>query len=141
LCGSAATGLIAIAPCGVAYLDKLDGRITAAFYDERASAWRQEQTALQRRINELRTTSQNYADAISAIETTSTLCKGFPAQPAAEQRRLLKIIVEKATWKDGELETTLRNPFQKLRLSNHATTTKHKGNGTPRTEMKNWLLR
>jgi hypothetical protein len=121
------------------YLDKLDGRITTAFYDEKATQWRQEQTALQRRINELRTTSQNYADAINAIETTSILCKGFPAQPPAEQRRLLKIIVEKATWKDGELETTLRNPFQKLRLSNRASTTKQGKNGTGGTEMKNWL--
>ena len=28
------------------YLDKLDGSITAAFYDEKATLWRQEQTAL-----------------------------------------------------------------------------------------------
>ena len=123
------------------YLDKLDGRITTAFYDEKASAWRQEQTTLQQRINELRTTTQNYNDAITAIETTSTLCKAFPAQPPAEQRRLLKTLVEKAAWKDGELETTLRNPFQKLRLSNRASTTKQGKNGTGGTEMKNWLPR
>src|ERR1035441_2741036 len=62
-------------------------------------------------------------------------------QPPAEQRRLLKTLVEKAAWKDGELETTLRNPFQKLRLSNRASTTKQGKNGTGGTEMKNWLPR
>ena len=123
------------------YLDKLDGRITTAFYDEKASAWRQEQTALQRRINELRLTTQNYNDAINNIENTSALCKAFPEQPAAEQRRLLRLLVEKATWQHGELETTLRPPFQKLRLSNHATTTKQGKNGAGGAEIENWLPR
>jgi hypothetical protein len=91
--------------------------------------------------NELRTTTQNYNDAIHAIEATSKLSKAFPTQTPPEQRRLLKTLVEKATWKDGELETTLRNPFQKLRLSNHATNTKHEGNGTPGQQMENWLPR
>jgi site-specific DNA recombinase len=123
------------------YLDKLDGRITNDFYDEKAAAWRQTQVELQRRIHELRTTTQNYEDAINSIETTSTLCKAFPTQSASEQRRLLKILIEKASWKAGELETTLRNPFQKLRLSNHATNTKQGKNGPGGTEMKNWLRR
>jgi hypothetical protein len=29
----------------------------------------------------------------------------LPKQPAAEQQRLLKVLVERATWKAGELET------------------------------------
>jgi hypothetical protein len=76
---------------------------------------------------------------IQAIETTSALCKAFPTQPPAEQRRLLKLLVEKATWRAGELETTLRTPFQKLRLSNHANTTKQGKNGNERGEIENWL--
>jgi hypothetical protein len=99
------------------------------------------QAVLQRRINELRTTTQNYNDAIQAIETTSTLCKTFPAQSPPEQRRLLKLLVEKATWRAGELETTLRTPFEKLRLSNHANTTKKGKNGHHGREMENWLPR
>jgi hypothetical protein len=121
------------------YLDKLDGRITTAFYDEKATSWRQEQAVLSRRITELRTTSRNYNDAISAIETTSSLCRQFPTQTPPEQRRALKMLVEKATWKDGRLETTLRTPFEQLRVSNSATTTKHGKNGASGQEMKNWL--
>ena len=123
------------------YLDKLDGRITASFYDEKVAAWRQEQAVLSRRINELRTTTKNYNTAIQAIETTSTLCREFPTKPPAAQRRLLKLIIDNATWKHGRLETTLRNPFQKLRVSNHASTTKHRENGPSGQEMQDWLLR
>jgi DNA invertase Pin-like site-specific DNA recombinase len=63
------------------YLDKLDAKITTEYYDQKASSWRQEQAALARRINGLRTTSQNYEKAINAIENTSTLCKQFPTKP------------------------------------------------------------
>ena len=76
---------------------------------------------------------------INAIDATSTLCKDFPTQPPQEQRRALKLLVEKATWKDGRLETTLRNPFQKLRVSNHATATKQRKDGNGGAEMENWL--
>src|ERR1039457_5257359 len=85
-------------------------------YDERAAAWRDEEAKLRRRIIELRTTSQNFESAIRAIEETSSVCKAFPTQPATEQRRLLKIRVDSATWKSGAFEAALRTPFQKLRL-------------------------
>jgi hypothetical protein len=53
---------------------------------------------------------------IQAIEITSALCKEFPTQPLAEQRRLLHTIIERATWQNGE-------PYEQLRLSNRANTT------------------
>src|SRR4051794_29961135 len=102
------------------YIDKLDGRISASFYDEKAATWRDEEAKLRRRVAELRAASQSFESAIRAIEQTSTVCKAFTTQPATEQRRLLTLLVDSATWKGGELDTTLRAPFQKLRLSNRA---------------------
>ena len=93
------------------YLDKLDGRITAAFYDEKATLWRQEQAKLQSRIVELKTAKRNFENAIHAIEETSAWCKAFPTQPSVEQRRLLRILVDRATWKARALDT--------LRSKNH----------------------
>lgn len=92
------------------YLDKLDGRITAAFFDEKAAAWRKEQAKLQARIHDLQHQTQSHDDAIRALEHTSTLCREFPTQPTSEQRRLLRLIVDTATWKDGKLETRVRQP-------------------------------
>jgi len=96
-----------------------------AFTTRQATAWRQEQAGLARRINDVRTTTTTYENAINAIENTSTLCKEFPKQSPAEQRRLLKLIIATAPWKNGEFEATLKNPFEKLRVSNRATTRKH----------------
>ena len=80
--------------------------------------------------------ASSYNDAIQAIENTSTLCQQFPTRPPAEQRRLLQLLVDKATWKTGELETTLRAPFQQLRLSNHGSNTKQTGNDDGGPKMK-----
>ena len=120
-------------------LDKLDGRITTAYYDEKAATWRAEQTALLAKINDPRNTTRGYEDAITAIEQTSTLCNTFPNQPPTEQRRLLKIIIATATWQHGKLETTLQPPFEELRLSNRANHTKHGKNENGRGKMKDWL--
>jgi site-specific DNA recombinase len=121
------------------YLDKLDGRISASFYDEKAAAWLRDEAKHRRRIVELRAASQNFESAIRAIEETNSVCKTFRTQPATEQRRLLTLLVDSATWKGGELETTLRTPFQKLRLSNRTSRSKEAGNGPGVAEMKNWL--
>jgi hypothetical protein len=79
------------------YLDKLDRRISASFYDGKAATWRDEEAKLRRRIVELRAASQNFESAIRKRPAT---------QPATEQRRLLTLLVDTATWKGGELQTT-----------------------------------
>lgn len=121
------------------YLDKLDGRITSVFFDEKATAWRLEQAKLQARIHDLQQQTQSYDDAITAVETTSKLCTAFPTQPPSEQRRLLQLLIENASWKDGKFEATLKTPFQKLRDSNRGSQTNDRGNADGGTEIKNWL--
>ena len=123
------------------YLDRLDGRITPQYYEETPTVWRAEQAALQEKINDLANAGQRHEAAINSIETVSKLCKAFPQKHPSEQRRLLKTIISTATWQRGEFEATLQTPFEKLRLSNHATTTKQKKNGNKQGEMKDWLLR
>jgi len=61
--------------------------------------------------------------------------QGIP-QPPSEHQRLLAIIIERATWKIGEFEATLKEPFEKLRLSNSASDTKHGGKGEAGEEMR-----
>jgi len=45
------------------YLDKLDGRISAAFYDRKSAEWRAEQEGLQAVIEDHRQASRTYIDA------------------------------------------------------------------------------
>jgi hypothetical protein len=58
-----------------------------------------EEAKLRRRIIELRASSQNFESAIRAIEETSNVCKALPTQPPTEQRRLLEILMDSATWR------------------------------------------
>jgi hypothetical protein len=63
------------------------------------------------------------------LRLTSRASELFLQQPAAEQRRLLQVVVEKAEWRDGALLTTLFEPFQILRHSNKESCRKKKENG------------
>ena len=75
------------------------------------------------------------------MRLTSRTSELFLEQPAAEQRRFLGMVVEKATWQDRELRTTLFEPFEILRRSNSESNRKQKQNGGSVTEMEIWLLR
>jgi hypothetical protein len=63
----------------------------------------------------------------------------FLQQPAAEQRRLLQVVVEKAAWQDGALRTTLFEPFEILRHSNQESYRKEKENGGSGRDLGIWL--
>jgi hypothetical protein len=52
------------------------------------------------------------------LRLTSRATELFLQQTAAEQRRLLQVVIEKAAWQDGVLRTTLFEPFEILRQSN-----------------------
>ncbi len=111
------------------YSDKLDGRITQEFFDKQSATWRGGQDGLLRKINDIRNAAPSPIDeAVDMLRLTSRASELFLPQPAAEQRRLLQVVVEKAAWRDGALLTTLFEPFQILRHSNQESSRKEKEN-------------
>jgi hypothetical protein len=79
------------------YSDKLDGRITQEFFDKQSATWRGEQDGLLRKINDIRNAAPSPIDeAVDLLRLTSRASELFSQQPAAEQRRLLQVVVEKA---------------------------------------------
>ena len=58
---------------------------------------------------------------------------------AAEQRRLLQTVVEKAAWKGGALQTARFEPFEILRHSNQESYRKKKKKAGSGREMGIWL--
>jgi hypothetical protein len=118
------------------YLDKLEGRITQEFFDKQSATWRSEQDGLQRKIQEtLKATPAPIDQALDMLRLTSRASELFLQQTAAEQRRLLQVVVEKAAWQDGALRTTLFEPFEILRHSNQASY--RKGKRRVRTRLGN----
>jgi hypothetical protein len=70
---------------------------------------------------------------------TSQASELFLQQPAAEQRRFVQVVIEKAAWLNGELRTTLFEPFEILRRSNHESLRKEKENWGSGRDIEIWL--
>jgi len=122
------------------YLDKLDGRIAQEFFDKQAATMRREQGGLLRKIQDIEKAVPAPVDqAIDMLRLTSRASELFLQQPAAEQRRLLQTVVEKAAWKGGILQTALFEPFEVLRHSNQESYRKEKEKAGSGREMGIWL--
>ncbi len=124
------------------YEDKLEGRITAEFYDRKAKDLQAQASESLRRVNAVRAaTPAPVKDAIDLMDLTSRAADLFTAQPVHEQQRFLRLILKSASWQGGELHTEFEEPFESLRRSNRLTSTNHKENrvGTPEFEI--WLPR
>ena len=124
------------------YLDKLEGRISGEFFDQRSAEWRREQDGLLGKIREIRKAAPAPIEqAIDTMRLTSQACQMFQQQPASEQRRLLQVLIQRAAWREGALHTKLFEPFEILRHSNLESIRKEKELGGAGHDFKIWLLR
>jgi hypothetical protein len=122
------------------YMDKLDGRITQEFFDKQAGILRKEQDGVRRNIEVIQEATPAPVDqAVDMLRLTSRASEMFLQQSAAEQRRLLRTVVGKATWKDGQLQTALFEPFQILRHSNLESCRKEREKAGSGCDLEIWL--
>ncbi len=106
------------------YEDRLDGRIDASTYDQKAAEMRERKERVSRRISEWQAeTLPPATQAVELLTVTSKAADLFLQQTGAEQRKLLRVVLESSSWKGGELRMCLREPFSQLRLSNLASQT------------------
>jgi len=124
------------------YADKLDGRITGEFFEQCSAAWRAEQEAIIRRINDVRSSAPAPVEtAVDALRLTSRACELFEQQTLSEQRRLLQLLIKNASWQQGRLRTTLFEPFEILRHSNLESSRKEKELTGAGRDFEIWLPR
>ena len=108
----------------VLYDDRLEGRIDATTYDSRAGEMREKQNRVRIKMRELESmTPAPAGQAVDLMLLTSKVADLFREQAASEQRRMLRLVLERASWQGGELRMCFREPFEQLRLSNSATLT------------------
>ncbi|MCC6598308.1 MAG: recombinase family protein [Alphaproteobacteria bacterium] len=101
------------------YIDKLDEKITSAFYEEKAAEWRKEQNDILDRIRQIQDAGQSYMDeGVQLLELAQNAHYLFVKQSPAEKRRLLNFMVSNCIWKDGELAVELKQPFGMLAEQN-----------------------
>lgn len=96
------------------YVDKLDGRIDAAFFDRMSAEWRAEQDRCLREIERHSDADQSYLEeGVRVLELAKDARRLFNKQEPREKRRLLNFLVSNCSWKSGDL-TALRQPFDLL---------------------------
>ncbi len=97
------------------YVDKLDGKIGARFYEQKSAEWREDQKDILRRLEEHQDASQSYMDeGIALMELANRAADLFADQPASEKRRLLEFVLSNSFWANGELTPEFRQPFDML---------------------------
>jgi site-specific DNA recombinase len=107
----------------VLYDDRLDGRIDAGTYDRKAGEIRRQQDHLRCREGEA-PEMPSIGQAVDLIAITAKAADLFLEQTGVEQRKLLRLVLNGATWQGGELRMSFREPFSQLRLSNRESHTK-----------------
>lgn len=122
------------------YIDKLDGRITSDFFDNKCAEWRAEQQACLVQIQNLRSTDKSYIeDGVRILELSQNARKLFDKQNSAEKRRLLDFVVSNSTWKDGKLSVTYRQPFDLIAETTLRSDGAVAENGLDNTKTEIWL--
>ena len=97
------------------YVDKLDGKISETFFEEKAGAWRDEQRKILAKIETLQNASQSYIEeGVGLLELAQNAGFLFMKQDAHEKRRLLSFLVSNCLWKDGVLTLKFKQPFDML---------------------------
>ncbi len=86
------------------YLDKLDSRITAAFFDRKATERRRQPSGVLRSIEDHQQANQTYLeDGVALLELAGRAHDLFMQFDANRKRQLLGLLVASSTWKEGEL--------------------------------------
>ena len=94
------------------YVDKLDGRVTDEFFDQKSTEWRQEQAAVRQNLEQHEHANQSYLqEGVAILELANQAADLFAKQSASEKRRLLDFVLSNSTWGNGELTVEFRQPF------------------------------
>jgi site-specific DNA recombinase len=97
------------------YVDKLDGKVDAAFFDRMSAEWCAQQDRCLREIERHQAADRSYLEeGVRLLELARNSQRLFEKQEPREKRRLLNFVVSNCTWKGGELVADLRQPFDLL---------------------------
>jgi site-specific DNA recombinase len=122
------------------YIDKLDRRVDAGFFDRMAGEWRAEQDRVLRAIEEHQTANRTYLDqGVQLLELARRAPALFERQEPREKRRLLNFVLSNCTWRDGALQVTFRQPFDLIAGSAAAHETRKAAGVAPDGLSEIWL--
>lgn len=100
------------------YVDKLDGKVSQDFYDQKSMDWLGEQEEILKKIDLHRTASRSYIqEGIRILELSQKAAQLYIQQESSEKRRLLQFVLSNSIWKEGRLIPVFKKPFDLIALS------------------------
>jgi site-specific DNA recombinase len=95
-----------------AYLDKLDGKITESFWEEKSSEWNQDQETILIALQALEQQSpERIADGVRILELANKAYFLYLRQPPVEKAKLLRIVLSNCKVDALSVYPTYRKPF------------------------------
>jgi hypothetical protein len=122
------------------YLDRLDGRTTAEFFDAKSKQWREQQKQIETQMAQLATTAtRSSAEAVQIMMSVSQACGVFIDAQPQQQRATVTALLQNATWKAGKFESSWRSPFDKMALSNSVNQREEREKSGSGQKIEIWL--
>ena len=103
------------------YVDKLESKISEAFFTRKSEEWGAEQGDILRRIEQHQGANRSYfEEGTRLLELAQEAVTLYEKQEMEEKRRLLNFVFSNSTWKDSKLIPAYRKPFDLLAVTNTA---------------------
>lgn len=97
------------------YVDKLDGKVTEAFWLEKSRAWGAEQERILDQVRSHQVADRRYyEDGFKLLELASRAHELYSEQDAEQKNKFLGFLLSNCTLKDGTLRPAYRKPFDIL---------------------------
>jgi hypothetical protein len=92
-----------------AYLDKLDGKISEAFWEAKTSEWNQEEQQIRMALDGIEQQSpERILDAVRILELANKAYFIYLRRPAAEKAKLLRMVLSNCKIDAASVEPTYR---------------------------------
>ena len=102
-----------------AYVDKLDGRISAEVFDLKSQEWRKEQLEITNAIHAHQSADHSFMDeGAKILELSQKAVILYERQNLEEKRKILEFVFQNSLWVDGKLIPVFRKPFDLLAVTN-----------------------
>jgi site-specific DNA recombinase len=103
------------------YIDKLEGKISEAFFTRKSEEWGAEQADILNKIQQHHNANRSYLEeGTRLLELAQEAVTIYENRKMEEKRRLLNFVFSNSTWKDGKLIPAYRKLFALLALTNTA---------------------
>jgi hypothetical protein len=121
-------------------VDKLDGLVSAAFFDRKSAEWRGERDRITRGIEERQVANQNrLEEGVRLLESARRAHGLFERQEPREKRRLPNFILSNSTWKNSELVAEFRQRFDMPHVANQRSVGVEANAGESGADLEHWL--